>query len=93
MSLRPPSLTVTVMEVEPASRLFSTSSFTAETGRWMTSPAAIRLTTDFSRRWMRGGSIGAGGRGVSVSIGCDGDCGGEGSIGRSNCGRGNLAAK
>ena len=49
----------------------------------MTSPAAMRLTTDFSRRWMRGGSIdggGGGGGGVSVSIGC----GGEGSIRRSN---------
>lgn len=57
MSLRPPSLTMTLMEVEEASKLFSTSSLTAETGRWITSPAAIRLTTDSSRRWILGGSL------------------------------------
>nr|GMD51155.1 beta-amylase-like isoform X2 [Ipomoea batatas] len=57
MSLRPPSLTTTEIEVEPASRLFSTSSFTAETGRWMTSPAAILFTTDWSRRRIGGGSL------------------------------------
>ncbi|XP_048424024.1 uncharacterized protein LOC103955195 isoform X2 [Pyrus x bretschneideri] len=50
MSLRPPSLTTTLMEEERASRLFSTSSLTAETGRWMTSSAAIRFTRDSSRR-------------------------------------------
>lgn len=60
MSLRPPSLMVTLMEVEEASRLFSTSSFTAATGRWITSPAAILLTTEASRRWIFGGSSGFG---------------------------------
>ncbi|KAG5529396.1 hypothetical protein RHGRI_029948 [Rhododendron griersonianum] len=47
-SLRPPSLTTALTEVEPASRLFSISSFTAETGHWITSPAMIRFTTDTS---------------------------------------------
>ncbi|KAI8570747.1 hypothetical protein RHMOL_Rhmol01G0060600 [Rhododendron molle] len=47
-SLRPPSLTTALTEVEPASRLFSISSFTAETDRRITSPAAIRFTTDMS---------------------------------------------
>jgi hypothetical protein len=55
MSLSPPSLTVTETVEAPASRLFSMSSFTADDGRWITSPAAMRFTTDSSSRRMRGG--------------------------------------
>ena len=44
-SLFPPSLTSTEICVAPASRLFSSISFNAEAGLWMTSPAAILLTT------------------------------------------------
>src|SRR5262245_41165669 len=43
--LRPPSRSVTSMRVAPASMAFSTSSFTADAGRSITSPAAMRLTT------------------------------------------------
>lgn len=68
MSLRPPSLTTTFMEEEQASRLFSTSSLTAETGRWITSPAAIRFTTESFRRWILGGSIGTCSSSASISI-------------------------
>lgn len=57
-SLRPPSLTETEMEVEAASREFSTSSLTAAEGRWMTSPAAILFTTDASSLLIRGGDEG-----------------------------------
>ncbi len=53
-SLLPPSLTTTLMEVEPASRLFSSISLSAEAGRWMTSPAAILLTTCSSSFRMTG---------------------------------------
>lgn len=53
-SLRPPPLAMTAIEVEPASRLFSSISLRAEAGLWMTSPAAILLTTSWSRAWMRG---------------------------------------
>lgn len=67
MSLRPPSLMTTVMEVDWASRLFSISSLTADTGRWMTSPAAILFTTDSSKRLICGGSTNLGGGGTSTS--------------------------
>ena len=43
MELKPPSVISTVMAVAPASRAFSTSSFTTEAGRSTTSPAAIWL--------------------------------------------------
>ena len=57
-SLFPPSFTVTVMDVAPASRAFSSSSFSAEAGRWITSPAATRFTTSSaSRRMGLGGAI------------------------------------
>uniref|UniRef100_A0A0E0CD69 Lipid droplet-associated hydrolase n=1 Tax=Oryza meridionalis TaxID=40149 RepID=A0A0E0CD69_9ORYZ len=56
MSLRPPSFTATETLEAPASRLFSMSSFTADDGRWITSPAAMRFTTDSSNLRMRGGS-------------------------------------
>lgn len=68
MSLRPPSLTTTLIEVEWASRLFSISSLTAETGRWMTSPAAIRFTTDSSKRRIFGGSLMTTSSSTSISI-------------------------
>ncbi|KAG5565060.1 hypothetical protein RHGRI_001072 [Rhododendron griersonianum] len=54
-SLRPPPLTTMLTEVEPAASLFSISSFTAETDRWITSPMVIRFTTDTSLRWIFGG--------------------------------------
>ncbi len=41
----PPSSSVTVTAVAPASRLFSSSSFSTEAGRSTTSPAAIWLTS------------------------------------------------
>ena len=41
----PPAATSTSMRVAPASREFSTSSFTTDAGRSTTSPAAIRSTT------------------------------------------------
>ena len=47
-SLRPPPLAVTAMLIEPASRLFSSISLSALLGRWMTSPAAMRLITCWS---------------------------------------------
>ena len=51
--------------VEPASRQFSSISFTAEAGRCTTSPAAMRLTTVSSSRWMCAGPA-AGGASVMV---------------------------
>jgi len=42
--------------VDPASRLFSMSSFTADDGRWMTSPAAILFTTAGSSLRIAGAS-------------------------------------
>ncbi len=48
-SFKPPSLTRTSREVEPASTEFSMSSFSACTGATMISPAAILLTTSGSR--------------------------------------------
>ena len=47
ISVRPPPRSVTSIRVAPASRLFSTSSLTAEAGRSTTSPAAMRLISDF----------------------------------------------
>ncbi|KAL6961960.1 hypothetical protein U1Q18_036919, partial [Sarracenia purpurea var. burkii] len=45
-------------------------SLTADTGRWITSPAAIRFTTDSSRRWIVGGSFTAtNGVGVGMGVG------------------------
>lgn len=44
------------LSVSPASKLFSTSSLSALTGRCITSPAAMRFTTASSSLYMRGGS-------------------------------------
>ena len=44
-SFRPPFFAITVMAVDLASMLFSRSSLSADDGRWITSPAAMRLTT------------------------------------------------
>ena len=43
MSVRPASVTTTVIWLAPASTAFSISSFTTDEGRWTTSPAAIML--------------------------------------------------
>jgi hypothetical protein len=43
------------MDVEPASSAFSRSSLSADDGRWMISPAAIRLMSDSSRRLITAG--------------------------------------
>ena len=51
-SLLPPSRTVTVIDLDPASREFSSISFRAEAGRWITSPAATRFTTSGESRTM-----------------------------------------
>ena len=48
----PASVTMSSIDVAPASRLFSSSSLTMEAGRWMTSPAAIWLATLSGKRWM-----------------------------------------
>ena len=48
-SLLPPSRTVTVIDLDPASREFSSISFRAEAGRWITSPAATRLLSSSAR--------------------------------------------
>lgn len=53
ISLMPPWLIVMLILVAPASILFSRSSFTAFSGRWITSPAAIRFTTWALRRSIR----------------------------------------
>ncbi len=53
MSLRPPASTLTRTRVAPASRAFSSSSFTTEAGRSTTSPAAILLATCSERTCMR----------------------------------------
>lgn len=45
MSERPASFMMTVISEAPASTAFSTSSFTTEAGRCMTSPAAIWFAT------------------------------------------------
>jgi hypothetical protein len=63
-SLLPPSLTTTAMLDVPASRLFSSSSFSADAGRWMTSPAATRFTTSGARRRIGAGTSGGGGGGA-----------------------------
>ena len=57
-SLRPPSLTVIWIDVDPASKQFSISSFKALAGLWITSPAAMRLTTTSSNFWMCRGFFG-----------------------------------
>ena len=49
MSARPPWRNSTSMRVAPASRAFSTSSFTTAAGRSITSPAAIWLATRSER--------------------------------------------
>jgi hypothetical protein len=74
-TLSPPALTATVMAVEPASRQFSSISLSAELGRWMTSPAAMRLTTDGSSRTMRraGGGGGGGTGGAAVTTAAEDD--------------------
>src|SRR5947209_7888360 len=46
------------MRCAPASRAFSTSSFTAAAGRSMTSPAAIWLASVSGRTWMRIAAVG-----------------------------------
>ena len=50
----PPASSSTRTSEAPASRAFSTSSFTTDAGRSTTSPAAIWLTRWSERRWMRG---------------------------------------
>ena len=54
IKVRPPAATSTPTRVAPASIAFSTSSFTADAGRSITSPAAIRLTTPGGRERMAG---------------------------------------
>jgi hypothetical protein len=68
MSLRPPSLTTTLMEVEWASMLFSTSSLTADTGRWITSPAAIRGVKKNRETGTRTGKSETGNRETGVPV-------------------------
>src|SRR5450755_1128924 len=53
MSFLPPASITILMRVEPASRAFSSNSFTTEAGRSTTSPAAILLATCSGRTWMR----------------------------------------
>ena len=53
MSDSPPLAISTLMEPAPASRAFSTSSFTTEAGRSTTSPAAMRLLVDSSNNCIR----------------------------------------
>lgn len=55
-SFMPPSLTMTRIDVAPASRLFSRSSFSAEAGLCIISPAAMRFMRDSWRRRMGRGS-------------------------------------
>ena len=50
--LLPPSTSSTRISDAPASREFSTSSLTTDTGRSMTSPAAIFWATSSGRRWI-----------------------------------------
>ena len=50
--IMPPPFATTAIEVEPASRLFSNISLTADAGRWITSPAAMRFTTASSNFWI-----------------------------------------
>jgi hypothetical protein len=49
----PPPRKATSICVAPASRAFSTSSFTTLAGRSMTSPAAMRLMVPSESRWIR----------------------------------------
>ena len=53
----PPSLTLTLIELAPASSAFSSSSLSAFAGRWMISPAAILLTTSCGSLSIRPTSI------------------------------------
>src|SRR4029077_6602063 len=53
ISLFPPASTLILMRVAPASREFSSNSFTTDAGRSTTSPAAILLATASERTWMR----------------------------------------
>ena len=52
MSVFPAPLMTIFTCVAPASMAFSTSSLTAEDGRWMTSPAAIWLATESGKSFM-----------------------------------------
>ncbi len=52
MRVRPASLSTTFIWSAPASTEFSTSSFTTEAGRCITSPAAIWLATESGRSFM-----------------------------------------
>ena len=65
MSCLPPASISTVTVDAPASRAFSTSSFTTEAGRSTASPAAILLTRSSGSRWMT--AIGA--RAISIPCG------------------------
>ena len=53
-NLIPPPSSCTAISVAPASRLFSSNSFSAEAGRSITSPAAIWLMSRSGRWWMAG---------------------------------------
>lgn len=60
------------MDVECASREFSINSFATETGRWITSPAAIKSITFLDSCCILGGGCGGC---------CVGGCGGDGGCG------------
>lgn len=62
--LDPPSLDMTVMDVAPASKAFSSSSLRALEGFWMISPAAMRFTTPGSSRVMTAGPA------IAMADGC-----------------------
>ena len=69
-SLRPPPLASTEIEVAPASSEFSSISLSADAGRWMTSPAAMRLTVCWSSFFIFvGGAEAAIGSALRVSPG------------------------
>lgn len=68
-SLRPPSLTITLMCVDLASMQFSIISLRAFAGRSTTSPAAILFTTVSSSFWMRLGSRAGGGTEPAADVG------------------------
>jgi hypothetical protein len=79
ISARPPSSTSTRTFDAPASIAFSTSSFTTAAGRSITSPAAMRLTSDGDNCWMRRRSIGR-----IIRIAALASNGGEGASGPEN---------
>lgn len=58
MRKKNPRPSVRIKAYSPASRLFSSISFSAEAGLWMTSPAAMRLTTSAESRWIGFGASG-----------------------------------